>query len=136
MVTRRRHDRPSGATSLGAALLAAALLLEGCYAWTPVRQEALRDGSVEIRTRRARFTAPDQSIELVVHRVDRARVEGREVSSGVERAVDLTRPWRIEAHQPDREATAVVILASTVLGAATIVGGLFLVFAATFDPRF
>ena len=103
-----------------AVALTASLTLGGCYAWTPVSQEALRAGRVEVRTRSVRFDGSDENV-VVAHRVDRDGLEGWDEALLRERRVDLTTPWRsIEARRPDRGATAVTILAST-LGLGPII---------------
>lgn len=97
-----------GARALGVAL-AALLTLDGCYTWTPVSQESLRAGTVEVRTRRVRFDG--ESDELVVHRVNSNYVEGWDERLGAERRIDVSRPWvRIEVRRPDRRATAAAIV--------------------------
>lgn len=115
------RSRWSDGVARGVALTV--VVLAGCYSWTPVRQESLRAGRVEVRTSRVRFTSPGERVEMVAWRVDPSSVDGYDDDVGEARSVDLSRPWTIEVRRPDRAATAVAIFASTVVGVAAVLGG-------------
>ncbi len=96
------------------AALLALVALAGCLRWQRVSIESVRDGRVDLRTRTVRISAPGEQAELVVHRVDGARVEGWDAARNLERRIDLARAREVRVRETDP------------LGSALLVGAVYL----------
>ena len=104
------------------------LAVVGCAQWRPVPVAALRSGEVELRSQRARFTAPDGVREVRVTSVLGPFVQGIDNDSERGVRVDLDRVQRVELRRPDHLLNALIIggiyVSVFTLGALTFADGL------------
>ncbi len=104
------------------------LTLMGCAQWRPVSIVALRSGEVELRSQRARFTAPEGVRDVRVTSVLGPFVQGLDNDSERGVRIDLDRVQRIELRRPDHLLNALIIggiyVSVFTLGALTFTDGM------------
>lgn len=88
------------------ALVVAAL---GCAQWRPVSVAAVRAGEVDLRSQRARFTAPEGARDLRVTSIIGPFAQGRDVDTDRGVRVDLDRVRAIEVRRPDHLLNALIV---------------------------
>ncbi len=81
----------------------------GCAQWRPVSVAAVRSGEVDLRSQRARFSAPDGSRDLRVTAIIGPFAQGRDVDSGRGVRVDLDRVRTVEVRRPDHLLNALIV---------------------------
>jgi len=111
--------------------VAVALLLSlsaGCVQWRPVALASVRSGEVDLRSQRARFTAPEGVRDLRVTSVIGPFAQGSDAVTGRGVRVDLDRVRSIELRRPDHLLNALIVggiyLSVFTLGALTFADGL------------
>lgn len=114
-----------------APLVAVALLLSlsaGCVQWRPVALASVRSGEVDLRSQRARFTAPEGVRDLRVTSMIGPFAQGSDAVTGRGVRVDLDRARSIELRRPDHLLNALIVggiyLSVFTLGALTFADGL------------
>jgi hypothetical protein len=81
----------------------------GCSQWRPVAIAAVRAGEVDLRSQRARFTAPEGVRDLRVTTLIGPFAQGRDVVSERGVRVDLDRVHAIEVRRPDHLLNGLIV---------------------------
>ena len=100
----------------------------GCAQWRPVTLSSVRSGEVDLRSQRARFTAPEGARDLRVTSVIGPFAQGLDADTGRGVRVDLNRVRSIELRRPDHLLNALIVggiyLSVFTLGALGFTDGL------------
>jgi len=103
-------------------------LSAGCAQWRPVALASVRSGAVDLRSQRARFTAPEGVRDLRVTSVIGPFAQGSDAETGLGVRVDLDRVRSVELRRPDHLLNALIVggiyLSVFTLGALTFADGL------------
>ncbi len=108
-------------------LLACALWSTGCYRWLPLDRQALAAGSPDLRLARVRFASVAGPVEMQVHRVNPAYVDGWSESLGREIRVQTAAMPELEVR---RQNVALTTLTTVGIALAVPVGALIAFFVA------
>jgi len=92
-----------------ARLAVAAVILTGCFRWTPVALDDVRAGRADLRTRAVRVSAPEERATLVVHRVTPTHLDGWDVARAVERRVPFDRVRELRVRETDPVGSAIAV---------------------------